>query len=331
MENYKENIIQTRLGCLGSSDAPLLAQIDNLGIVPRTARRRLAVAKGLAENKGIPLTAAVKAGDEIEMAIYSHLKAQDDRYESNPLWVSRRYSKDCLKLISHPDIVLKDEAGKVLHIYEVKTTKFGVEETRRTYNAQLYVHHLLGREQAETFGDGWRIKVYLVHYSTEGLDLESGIDFDPKRLTIKECRFTTAVFNVDKAMTIANEYVRTLDFYSDEYEVDADLLPVKVKAEFDAITTMLAEIKQRETRIDEFKKKLYLFMLEKDIKAVKGETFSITRVDPTTSRTFDAKKYLEDYAKKYPRKVLKIRKQYEKVTNKKGFVTIKVRHNEEQQ
>ena len=42
MENYKEEIANTRKGCLGSSDGKTLAQIATLGIVPKSAYKRMA-------------------------------------------------------------------------------------------------------------------------------------------------------------------------------------------------------------------------------------------------------------------------------------------------
>ena len=92
---------------------------------------------------------------------------------------------------------------------------------------------------------------------------------------------------------------------------------------------MLVEIKERETKVGEFKKRLYDFMVEKDIKSIKNDAFSITRVDPTESKTFDAKKYLDDEAKAHPRKVKKIVAKYTKTSKRNGYVTIKVNDDKE--
>ena len=107
IQDYKNEIANTRKGCLGGSDGKMLAQIAALGYVPKSAYKRLAVCNGLIEQEEIPRTAAIVAGDKIEMAIYDHLTKKDPRYESNPLWVSEKYSTKNVKLIAHPDIVLK--------------------------------------------------------------------------------------------------------------------------------------------------------------------------------------------------------------------------------
>lgn len=329
LEDYKNEIANTRKGCLGGSDGKMLAQIAALGYVPKSAFKRLAVCKGLIEQEEIPRTAAIVAGDIIEMAIYDHLTKKDPRYESNPLWVSEKYSTKNVKLIAHPDIVLKDDTRKTLFVYEVKTTKYNVNDTRETYKAQLFIENLLAREIASTFGKDWSVKMFLVHYSTDGLDLTERIEFDPTRITIKEVRFTTSnYFDINKAMAIVNDFLETFTEYYDGDEVDADLLPVAVKSQFDDVAAMLVEIKEREARVDEFKKRLYDFMVEKDIKSIKNDVFSITRVDPTESKTFDAKRYLDDEAKAHPRKVKKLVAKYTKTTKRKGYAKILIREDE---
>lgn len=329
IKDYKSEIAQTRVGCLGSSDGRLLAQVMMLGYVPKSAYKRLAVVKGLIPQEEIPRNAAIKAGDDVEMMICKHLMSQDPRYESNPLWVSEKYSTDECKLISHPDITLKDEARKTLFIYEVKTTKFSVEDTRQTYKAQLFIHNVLGHEIVSKLGKDWHVKVILAHYSTEGLDLTEGIEFDPSRLTLREVKFNAAYFDVRKAMDIISEFLRGFDSYYEGEEVDANLLPTPIKTEFDAVAEMLTEIKYREEKVNEFKKKLYNFMVEKDIKSIKNEAFSITRVDPTESKTFDHKKYLEELAKKHPRKAKKLQLEFVKVTKRSGYANIKVKEQKE--
>jgi len=325
MEDYKNEIAATRVGSLGSSDGRMLAQIASLGLVPHSALKRLAVCKGLIPQTEIPKTAAIQAGDDLEMLVYEHLTASDPRYESNPLWVSKKYSRKNVRLISHPDIVLKDDAKKTLFVYEVKTTKFSYEETKATYRPQLFIHFLLGNETAKSYGDDWKVKVFLVHYSTDGLDLTDGIMFDPARLTVKSVGFNNPVFDIKKAMDVVDAFLEDFTEYYEGDEIDADLLPEKVKDEFNVITNVLAEIKERETKVEEFKARLYAFMSSHDIKSVKNDAWSITRVDPTESKQFDYKAFLQDYATKHPRAYRKLVMGFEKVVKRKGSVQIRVK------
>lgn len=325
MNDYKQEIIESRTGALGSSDGKLLQTVATLGYVPASAKKRLAIVKGLIANEQIPYTAAVKAGDDIEMAIFEHLAHNDDRYQSNPLLVSSKYSRPNVKLIDHPDIFLVDEEKKTIFIYEVKTTKRSVEETRADYKSQLYIHSLQAKELACSKGRGWKVKIALVHYDTNGLDLEQGVKFDPARMTIKNVVFTSAAFDIVKAMDIVDAYLATLEEYYPDGEVSYEYLPANVQEQFDAIATALAEIKEREQKVNDFKEKLYAFLVEKNIKAIRSDAFTITRVDPSETKSFDYKRFLDDYSALHPTKYKRLVAKYEKKTGKKGYVSIKIK------
>lgn len=325
MYEYKQEIIDTRKGCLGSSDARLLAQIDSLGSVPKSAYQRLAELKGFVEHKDIPQTDAIKFGDYIENAIFDYLHTQDNKWESNLMLVSKKYSTSNVKLISHPDFWKVDAAKKTITVGECKATKYDIKTTRQTYAAQLYIHSVLAKEELMQYGEGWKMELLLCHYNTDGLDLSQEWDFDTQRLTVQRVQFQTPLFNVKRSMDIVDAFLEDFTEYYEDDEIDADLLPVAVKTQFEEIATMLTEIKEREARVDDFKKRLYEFMRDKDIRSIKNDVFTITRVDPTISKSFDAKKYLADMAKKYPRKTNKIIAEYTKETNKRGYAIIKIK------
>lgn len=329
MKDYKEEIRQTRFGCLGSSDATMLAKIDSLGNVPQSAYRRLAVVKGLIEQEETPTTNAMRYGDMIEQCIYEHIASTNPQYQSNPLWESNQYKYDNVRLICHPDFVLEDENTQTIHVYECKCTKFSLNETKRTYRAQLYVEYRLAKERALTLGNKWRVKLYLVHYDTNGLDLDdlSSLEFDTNRLSLCEIRFSAQVFNISNAMEITNNFLSTFDVCDMGENIDSVYLPANVRDEFNAIATTLVEIQEKETKVKEFKEKLYAFMLEKGIKSIKNDVYTITRVDDCEQHTFDSRRYLEDYAKDYPRKYRKLIALYDKVTTKKGHVNIRINKN----
>ena len=327
MEDYKNDIKNTRCGALGSSDGKLIISVAESGVIPKSAYKRLAVCKGLIEQQDIPYTAAVRAGDELEMLVFEHLKANDDRYQSNPCWVSKKYSRNNVKLLTHPDIVLQDNENKILNVYEVKCTKFTFEQTKKTYKAQLIIHWVIANEIAKELG-GYKVRLSLVHYSTEGMNLEDGFDFDPSRLTVKTLRNMEKLsksYRIGEAMDLIDAFLENFNEYYDGDEIPYDILPINVQNQFDGITTLLAEIKEREDKVNAFKSKLYTFLQEKNIKSIKNDAWSITRVDPTESKQFDSKRYLEDFAAKHPRQFKKIRSEYEKTVRKRGFVTIKIK------
>ena len=327
--NYKNEIRDTRRGSLGSSDGALIAQVAQLSQVPKSAYKRLAVLKGFVEQEDIPQTAAVRAGDELEIMLFRHLSANDERYVSNPLWVSDKYSRKNVRLISHPEIVLLDEKNKVLNVYEVKCSKFSFQQTRSKYMPQLVIHFLLAKEIAHKFGN-YKVRLSLAHYSTEGMNLEEGFEFDPSRLTVKYLRNIERIsktYEIEKGMDIINDFLETFAFYTEDESVPYEYLPENVQKEFDGITTLLTEIKQREATVEAFKAKLYEFLQSTNIQRIKNDSWSITRVDPTTSVQFDSKRYLDDYAHDHPKLYKKMREKYEKKVNKNGFVSIKIKDN----
>lgn len=322
--NYKEDIVNSRKGSVGGSDAVMLAQIASLGMVPKSAQKRMAVCKGLIEQQNIT-TRAMAFGDFIENAIYGIISKNNHNFQSNPLLTSRRYSMKNVKLICHPDFLLKDEEKKILYVYECKATKESVDETKIRYRSQMYVESILAKEMAATLGSGWKVKMYLVHYYTEGVDIDQPFEFDETRMSVVEVRFNSLVFDIKKAMEIVDAYLEKLDYYTEDEVVPADYLPEKVRAQFDEVTTFLREIKEREARVEEFKTRLYDFLIEKGIKKISCGDFSFTIVAPTETVSIDYKKLFEkEIEDKKPRVAKKLKEQYKKTTKKKGFVQIRL-------
>lgn len=322
---HKADVINTRVGCLGGSDAKMLAQIDNLGSIPASAYKRLAVCKGLVQHDSMT-NRAMEYGDFVEQRVFELIsKGDEEHYQSNPCWVSEKYSRKNVKCIDHVDVACIDEESKTIYIWEVKASKYPTNVVRQDYKAQLYHHTLFGREKCAKLGRKWRCKVYLAHYNTEGIDLEQDFTFDESRLKIQEVKFNSRLFDMDNAMDLVDNFLETFDFYSENEIISAQYLPEKIQAQFSSIADVMREIKAKEERINEFKKKLYEFMLEKGIKSVSGEDYTFSVVMPTQTTSFDAKAYLAEMDEKHPRVAKKLREQYKKTTNKNGYLAIKVK------
>ena len=323
--DYKQDIIQTRTGNVGSSDARTLQQIAELGQVPKSAYKRMAVIKGLAENEDIT-TPAMRFGDYIENQVFANLKASDERWQSNPCVYSTRYARKNVGCLTHIDFLLQDDENKVLTVGECKATKLSFEQARHEYAYQICHHFLLAQELAKSLG-GYKIKVMLCVYDANDVDYNDH-EFDPSRLTVKQLRNIdkeAKTYRLSDAMDIVNDFLENFNEYYEGDEIESEYLPEKVKQEFDTITTILAEIKERETKVEEFKTRLYEFMLSHDIKSIKNENWSITRVDATESRQFDSKAFLSDYATKHPRAYKKLVSGFEKVVKRKGSVQIRIK------
>lgn len=323
--DYKQDIIRTRTGNVGSSDARMLQQIAELGQVPKSAYKRMAVIKGLVENQDIT-TPAIRFGDYIENQVFANLKEKDERWQSNPCVFSTKYKRTNVGCLTHIDFLLEDDENKTLTICECKATKLSFEQARHEYAYQLCHHFLLAQELAKSLG-GYKVKILLCVYDANDVDYNDH-EFDPSRLTVKQLRNIekeSSKYMLSDAMDIVSSFLESFDSYYEGDEIDSVYLPEKVKQEFDTITTILTEIKEREAKVEEFKARLYDFMLSHDIKSIKNEAWGITRVDESTSKQFDSKRYFNDFASKHPRLYSKIRKEYDKTVQKKGYVIIKLK------
>ena len=291
MNESKNEILATRVGCLGGSDAKLIQGIAVANKIPQSAMKRLAVCKGLAEQPQFT-NPAIEFGNYVEEMVFSSLYANDIRWQSNPCLVSAKYSRKNVTVIDHIDLYLQDDDKKVLTIGEVKATKGTYAQTYDEYKWQLFHHYVLGCEKAKELG-GYKVKVMLAHYCTDGQDLEDGFEFDPSRLTVKTLRSMEKLsksYRIAEAMDLIDAFLETFDEYYDGDEIPYELLPTNVQGQFDGITTLLTEIKEREDKVAAFKEKLYSFLQEKNIKSIRNDAWSITRVDPTESKQFDSKK-----------------------------------------
>lgn len=323
MQDHKIDIINTRKGCLGGSDAKMLQMIASLGEVPKSARKRLAVCKGLIEPEQFT-NRAIEFGNYIEEQVFTSLKETDERWQSNPCLVSDKYSRPNVKCIDHVDFLLQDDKNKVLTIGECKATRTTFAQTRNEYIYQLCHHYLLGQELAKKLGR-YRLVVVLCHYCTEGVNLEEPFEFDASRLTVKNIRIERTQYDLANAMNIVDSYLENLEYYDEDDTIPYEYLPSDVQNQFDHITTLLTEIKERENAVNEFKERLYEFLVTKNVKGIKCDAWSVTRVDPTTSVQFDAKRFLQDFEQEHPLKYKKIRSEYDKKVSKRGYVVIKIK------
>lgn len=328
--DYKKDIIQTRTGNVGSSDAKILQQIAELGCVPKSAYKRLAVVKGIIENQDVT-TPAMRFGDYIENQVFANLKASDERWQSNPCVFSIRYARKNVGCLTHIDYLLQDDERKILTVGECKATKLTFDQARNEYKYQLCHHYLLAKEIAKSLGD-YSVRIMFCVYDTNGLDYSEN-KFDTSRLTVKQLRSIdkeARMYRLSDAMDIVNDFLETFDSYYDGDEIESKYLPEKVKQEFDTITTILAEIKERETKVEEFKKRLCDFMQEKGVKSIKNDAWAITLAQASESVSVDYKAiFANEIEAKRPRVANKLKKQYQKTTKKRAYVTIKIKDNNE--
>lgn len=330
MNEHKSDIIATRTGCLGGSDARLIQSVAEAGKIPQSAIKRLAVCKGLAEQPQFT-NPAIEFGNYVESMVFESLHSQDERWQSNPCLVSTKYSRTNCKVIDHIDFFLQDDEKKVLVLGECKATRSTFEQTHDEYKWQLLHHYLLGCEKAKELG-GYKVKIMLSHYCTDGIDLTQHFEFDPSRLTVKTLHNMGKLsksYLLAEAMDIIDTFLENFTEFYEQEEVDANLLPANVQTQFSEVAQFLREIKEREAKVDAFKAKLYDFLSERGIKKVSCDDFSFAVVAPTQQISVDYKAlFTQEIETKKPRVAKRLKDKYKKTTNKKGYVLIHVNNDD---
>lgn len=316
--DYKNDIINSRIGSLGSSDGKVLAAIAKNGCVQRGQVERLAIAKGLYERPNIT-NIAMQYGDFIENMIYDSLVQVDERWESNKCFRSQKYGREGLGLLVHIDFSLFDESrDKPLLLWvECKATTTDIEQTYKDYKEQLYVEYVLGKELAEQLGADFKLE--LCHYDASVMfedEFQLQFAFDPDKISRKKVIFKKPVFDISFGMDIASKYVSEMTEYKRE-EIDWDYLPAEVQEQMKQVNNILVSIKEKQDSIEEFKSRFYDFLCKNEIKSVKTPYFTISRVDEAISMQFDKVKF----ASEHPELVA----EYQKEVKKKGYVLIKTK------
>jgi hypothetical protein len=319
MENnygYKDEIISSRVGNLGGSDARILAAIAKNGCVQRAQVERLAIAKGLYERPNIT-NIAMQYGDFIENMIYDSLVQVDERWESNKCFRSQKYGREGLGLLVHIDFSLFDESrDKPLLLWvECKATTTDIEQTYKDYKEQLYVEYVLGKELAEQLGADFKLE--LCHYDASVMfedEFQLQFAFDPDKISRKKVIFKKPVFDISSGMDIAAQYVSEMTEYKRE-EIDWDYLPAEVQEQMKQVNNILVSIKEKQDSIEEFKSRFYDFLCKNEIKSVKTPYFTISRVDESVSIQFDKVRFTAEHPE--------LAAKYQRAVKKKGYVLIK--------
>lgn len=321
MENnygYKDEIISSRVGNLGGSDARILAAIAKNGCVQRAQVERLAIAKGLYERPNIT-NIAMQYGDFIENMIYDSLVQVDERWESNKCFRSQKYGREGLGLLVHIDFSLFDESrDKPLLLWvECKATTTDIEQTYKDYKEQLYVEYVLGKELAEQLGADFKLE--LCHYDASVMfedEFQLQFAFDPDKISRKKVIFKKPVFDISSGMDIAAQYVSEMTEYERE-EIDWDYLPAEVQEQMKQVNNILVSIKEKQDSIEEFKSRFYDFLCKNEIKSVKTPYFTISKVDESVSIQFDKVRFTAEHPE--------LAAKYQRAVKKKGYVLIKTK------
>ena len=323
MENYKENIIETRKGGLGSSDAQMVLSVARSSELTDSAKLRIAVMLGLAEKPEFNKSKAMQIGDDVELKLYNDIKGVYPNAESNPLYISEALSGAYgFNVLNHIDIetIVEDEntGAKTLVWFECKASKLSTADVLNTYAGQLAWHWLLLREKANAAG--MDAQLFLLHYPTNGMFNTDSYSFsNVQQVEIEEDTVRADINDLRTGLGIIANTLPTFQWKQPE-EIAAYNLPAETQEALVALKHKLDTIKAMEAEVNEFKdsiktemEKLYA---EHGIKSIKCDAFGITYVAPSESIGFDQAKFKAENPEMFA-------KYNTKVTKRNGYVSIK--------
>lgn len=317
---HKQEIINTRVGGLGSSDAKMVVGIAERGTLNYADKERIAVMLGLAECKQFS-THATELGNILEQAVFeivNNPKAIADilkleegtplKIESNP-----RYTMDIptisYRIGNHIDFEVSTP-NELIWI-EHKSTIHGIGRAQEDYKHQLAWHTMLGQDKAHA--EDKKFKLLLSHYDTNEFD---GV-FEASKLSIVEVTPNTHLIDkICKGLLIINEQIPTFEWQPNEGILHASSLPAEINDKCEMMAEHLRKIKEMTEQVDTFKAKMCDLMVANNVKSIVTDAFTITLVEQSVSTTFDKAKF----TKEHPDMVA----QYEKKQTRKPYVTIKL-------
>lgn len=304
---HKTEIINTRVGGLGSSDAKMVVGIAERGTLNYADKERIAVMLGLAEKRQIT-SRAIELGNIIEDAVFEVFKTQfGENITSNPRYtinlpVDFRVSNHIDFEISTPDELIWIEHKSTIH---------GINQALDDYKHQLAWHAMLGQDKA--LGEGKKFKLLLSHYDTNDFDGE----FNADKMSIVEVKPNKHYIDkIAKGLFIINEALSTFTWEKNEGILHASSLPTEINDKCEMMATHLRKIKEMTEQVDQFKSRMCELMVANNVKSIVTDAFTITLVEQSVSTTFDRSKF----TKEHPDMVA----QYEKKSIRKPYVTIKI-------
>jgi len=205
----KQEILATRVGGFGSSDAKMIAEIGRTGEVSDSAKYRIAQMLGI---EPVPTYTNwyMENGKMREQQFFEYMADNLDigcKINSNP-YIEYTDPDFPFKIFSHIDIEIDDDVA--IEWFEVKTTKNSLLETMENYKEQLAWHYMILAEKAEL--EGKTFSLYLTKYKEDYANHSE--EFDCDKLT----RIRTTKITCPEIDTI-------YDYFMNGFKIIAEILP----------------------------------------------------------------------------------------------------------
>ena len=333
-QNHKAEILATRKGGFGSSDAAMIIDIATTGKIYKTEHlKRLAVFEGLIEPDNFT-NKYMEVGNQREKEIFDWFckTSPNAKCQHNPRIeiCEGLFETHGFKLFSHIDIVARhndanDENEGSYEIIEVKTSQEPIEVVFEKYRSQLLWHVLMS-----DFRYALDSKITLIHYE-ENFNNEV---FDADKVTMRCYRFSDDEFSnavelVREGLRIIKDFLTTqrANDYADLREVCKEKTHLKTNENeiseglsklIDKVTDFMRFSMEMEKETTKLKAEILKIMTDKDIAKWELKDMIFTKVKDSVSVSFDSKKFEKEHPALY-------KQYYTKETSKKSYLTIKLK------
>jgi len=271
--DYKKEIVKSRVGGFGGSDAKMFYKVglNGLSALSDTDKRRIAVALGQAEYVEISTTEAMEAGNEFELWLAENKYTKDKGFENNFYLTSETIQAHNFKLFAHADFY--DKINKI--VVEAKYTSADIDKTLNDYMSQLQWYYLLGAKN-----------VYLIKGTQE-------IDFNEYEVQFIDKNISDINILLE-GIKIIDEFCDTFIYTEKDEWTEGDLLPHEQRAA-QLMYNYLEQIKVMEAEVEKQKQMLFDVMYKNGVKTIKSNKYVLTIVPESVRSTFDKKKLLKEH------------------------------------
>ena len=271
--DQKKEIIATRKGGFGGSDAKMFYKVGQKGIeaLSDMDKRRIAVALGQIPYEDTFTTEAMEAGNEFEAWLAENEYKDRSIWENNHKISGDAFATRNFVVFAHADFYNADENI----VIEAKYTSSDLEQTIADYQPQLQWYHMLGASHV---------------YLTKGTQGDTFRESKLRKIEKDEYYIST----ITKGIHLIDDFCDTFIYEpKDEWGIN-DLLPYEQTAVI-KMTSVLSEIKRMEQEAEELKSKLLETMLKHNVKSLKHDDYTLTVVPEGITSRFDKAKLLKDH------------------------------------
>ena len=273
-QEHKQEILKSRIGGFGGSDARLFYKIASKGVnkLSATDLFRISVAKGENESKSIPETPAMAAGYAFEDYVEKLLKKKG--FEREVKLCSNLSDK--FKTFAHADFY----NAETKTVIECKFTQGDIEKTYKTCYAQIQWYFMLGAERVILYNGHGDVVDMLMSGAVEEIEIKE-IEETERDESFIDSLYTGIVLLSsvwdDLKIDVGEEWTP-----SDLLAFDADNINL--------FTDKLRQIERLEADAKELREQIKGLFEHYNIKSLKSDNYLITYVGESVRETLDIDK-----------------------------------------